>query len=279
MSDKIDPIVVHGQGRSGTTLLVRLLALHPDLAWFNQFNGKWPGHPVLGVVNRVANIRPATNRFRDKPWFPQASEAIGEWDRDFPGFWANSTDWEPEVDPKSVEAFNRRIEATRRWHGKPGFLTKYTGYPRYDFVHAVLPAAQIVHIDRDPRAVVMSMIKQRWGYKQRPEDWAALTPIDRIDLAGNRMLRWNAQMVKYEAGCDYRNYRYEDLVRSFDGTLRGMVSDLGLTWSRAFERRLRDYDVHMRIDDWQSRVTDDERAHLEELLAPVIEARGYAGDH
>src|SRR4051812_32476266 len=103
MRQQIDPVVVHGQGRSGTTLLVRLLGLHPDLAWFNQFHGKWPGHPALGLVSRVANIRPAVARFRDRPWFPQPSEAIGEWDREFPGFWLNPPGWKPEITTAAVE--------------------------------------------------------------------------------------------------------------------------------------------------------------------------------
>ncbi len=274
MPEQIDPVVVHGHGRTGTTLLVRLLGLHPHLAWFSQYHGRWPGHPSVAALSRLADVDPLRRRYGTRRWFPQPAEAIQAWERHFPGFHDNRPDFAAEgTDDRAVERFRHEVDRSRRWQGKPGFLTKYTGYPRYEFVQKALPGVRIVHLDRDPRAVVMSVVKQRWGYKKDPEGWAALSPTARIDLAADRYLRWSEEVERSRPGQGYRRVHYEDLTADADRFMAALLEWLGLPRLDAFRRRLDEQDVHGTADSWRAQVGPEEQAHLESRLAPVLQAR------
>src|SRR5262245_19958994 len=57
MPPELSPIFVFGASHSGTTILYRILAYHPDLTWFSQLslgNGEVPGRrtrPGSGVLD------------------------------------------------------------------------------------------------------------------------------------------------------------------------------------------------------------------------------------
>ena len=57
MTEKIsDAVVLHGPGRSGTTLFSRILSTHSAFAWISGYVNRFPGYPVLSVFNRVMEI-------------------------------------------------------------------------------------------------------------------------------------------------------------------------------------------------------------------------------
>ncbi len=275
MPEVIDPVVVHGHGRTGTTLLVRLLGVHPDLAWFSQYEGRWPARPELAALNRIADVAWLRRRLGERRAFPQPAEAIQAWERRFPGFYDNRPDLGATVDDGATAAFGRDVAAVRRWQGKRGFLTKYTGHPRYDLVRRALPGVRIVHLDRDPRAVVMSVVKQRWGFKHDDAGWARLSPIERIDLASDRYLAWAGEMARQSPQPGGRSLRYEDLIGRPADTVRDLFADLGLRPVPGLAADLAPFGVRGVDDGWRHRASPDELAHLEARLEPALDARGY----
>ena len=51
---KIDnAILIHGPGRSGTTLLNSILALHKDLSWISGYTNRYPEKLWLTYFNRL----------------------------------------------------------------------------------------------------------------------------------------------------------------------------------------------------------------------------------
>ena len=44
------PIFIVGPHRSGTTLLYRLMAQHPEVGFFNMLNKRLPNHPRLASL-------------------------------------------------------------------------------------------------------------------------------------------------------------------------------------------------------------------------------------
>ena len=57
MTDKIsDAVVLHGPGRSGTTLFSTILSTHSALGWISGYVNRFPRHPSLAVFNRVMAI-------------------------------------------------------------------------------------------------------------------------------------------------------------------------------------------------------------------------------
>ena len=57
---------VLGAPRSGTSLLYKLLCLHPDTAWISNWYRRAPGAPVVALLNRLGPRLPATRR---RVWF------------------------------------------------------------------------------------------------------------------------------------------------------------------------------------------------------------------
>src|SRR5262249_48368103 len=48
------PIFFIGAPRSGTTIVFEAFAAHEDLGWFSNFLYKFPRHPIVSVVSRLA---------------------------------------------------------------------------------------------------------------------------------------------------------------------------------------------------------------------------------
>src|SRR6266511_4315156 len=48
------PLFIVGAPRSGTSLLYKLLCLHPRAAWISNWGRRAPGQPALAMLNRLA---------------------------------------------------------------------------------------------------------------------------------------------------------------------------------------------------------------------------------
>lgn len=238
------PVFVAGPGRSGTTLLVRLLSLHPDLAWFSGWSARFPSRPAVALLHRLNDWPTLERRARGWPKWPRAAEAYDCWDWCFPGFSSARSDWGREkADPEGAERLRRIVAGHERWHGKPRFMTKYTGWPRIDFLRAIFPDPRVVWIDRDPRAVALSYLKQWWWFKNRPEALAAMTMDERIDFYAERYLEFWRARRRFRAGPDYLLVRYEDLVADPVSEMERVCRDVGLPWSGSLARSVQTYEV------------------------------------
>lgn len=264
------PILVHGHGRTGTTLFVELMALHPSLGWLSQYVNARPRWPQLAALSRVRDVPVASRALNGRRPYPMPQEAIRVWERCFPGFYMNEGEWTAQDAPADAVAEMRSIVATTlRWQGKERFLTKYTGFPRAGFMRAVLPGSSLVHVVRDPRPVVMSVVKQRWGFKQKPEQWAAMSSTERIDRAVERYLRWWDVVSGLDDVADVE-VRFEDLVADVRGEIGRVCDAVGLDLDDRFAWRLDQVEMHDPGDGWAAALSDADRAHLEERLAAPV---------
>src|SRR6266542_5558719 len=64
--DDLAPLFIVGAPRSGTSLLYKLLCLHPRAAWISNWARRAPGVPAVVLLNRLAPRMPATRR---RTWF------------------------------------------------------------------------------------------------------------------------------------------------------------------------------------------------------------------
>ena len=64
--DQSAPLFIVGAPRSGTSLLYKLLCLHPQAAWISNWSRRAPGVAAVAGFNRVALRFPATRR---SVWF------------------------------------------------------------------------------------------------------------------------------------------------------------------------------------------------------------------
>lgn len=141
------PLFVVGCPRSGTTLLAGLLGLHPDLA--NLSEGEWIWDP---------------EGFDD----PEADHV---WSAD-------------DATAQRIDVLHRRFEFFRRLEGRPRLLNKRPrSSVRLPFIHRAFPDARIVHVHRDGRAVLRSLLARvekdpgrraiPYGGFCKPPDWRA----------------------------------------------------------------------------------------------------------
>jgi Sulfotransferase family len=229
----VNPYVfVVGAGRSGTTLLQRMLDAHPRLAVVDEKTQRW----LLRMYRKRAGL--TSEGFVTEALVPmllarQGFSSMGMSGHDLIRLLSG------EKQPVRYERFVARIfdlYAARR--GKPLAGTKIPSYVyRIGQIHGLWPQARFVHIVRDPRDVCLSMLdwhKAEWV--MRPYGtWD-------IDPAVSTALRWGLSVaVGRKAGEAlgpgmYHELRYEDLVASPDHELERICEFLRLPYAETMTR-------------------------------------------
>jgi hypothetical protein len=172
----------------------------------------------------------------------------------------------------------------RRWGDKTPF-----NILDISVLEDIFPAAQYVHIVRDPRAVALSIVKAAQsspGIRERS-----------FDDAANRWVRSvrNAEALGRSVGNErYYQLRYEDLVRAPEPELRKLCAFLGQAYSSAmlsfYEGASALGDVpaqshHARVqqpldpdrsDSWRDEIAAADRATVDTITSQYRHRFGYA---
>jgi hypothetical protein len=152
------PFFILGSGRSGTSLVGRILGSHPDLsvpAESHLFNVVYPFLPYYGDLAQKANqtrlIDDILSTFHIRNWFPplRREEVLSFVQGDSFG----------DIVTAVMRAWTQR-EGKTRW----GEKTPQHIYYWRDILH-YFPQAQIIHVVRDGRDVALSYMKAKFGPK------------------------------------------------------------------------------------------------------------------
>ncbi len=236
------PIFFIGMPRSGTTVMYAAFATHPDLAWFSQYMHRFPRLTGLAALTRLAEALPhsragvmrngeswtVVNRLQINP-AESAGEEYGIWTHCCGPKMQDSFLACQRPSPRERELLRAKVAATLRYGGKPRFATKLTGPPRIGFLGDAFEDALFVHVVRDPRAVVGSLLRipfWRDTFRLREPAWSG--GLDEAELetwrrqgsspAALAALQWQAVIDagREEAGGltagRYLELRYEDFV-------------------------------------------------------------------
>ena len=162
------PVFFIGMPRSGTTVIFEAFARHPQLGWPSNFNRSYPEHPWLNILRRVLDNSLVSayghkNQYGRKGklsyYLPQPSEAYNFWNAvaepDFSREWMRGR----TAPPKVAERTRSAAAAILRWQGRPRFTAKLTGPSRMEYLSSIFPDAYFVHVIRDGRAVVDSLLR------------------------------------------------------------------------------------------------------------------------
>jgi hypothetical protein len=213
-NDRVDatrPVFIAGPDRSGTTLMLALLASHPQLSMVRRTNMWRYFHGRYGDLSNPTNLDRCLDDmigFRRMRHLEPDRERIR---REF-----------LEGDPTYGRLFalfhvhNAERAGTRRWGDKSLHTEHYA-----DRVFAEFPEARIVHMMRDPRDRYAS-VRKRWGRDE-----------SRVAGATGRWLQ-STRAARRSAGAypdGYLIVRYEDLAAHPEDVLRRVCTFVDLPYA------------------------------------------------
>ncbi len=295
------PAFVIGTGRCGLSPLMDLVAYHPDFAWPSQLLQRFPRRVWMARLSRVVEwpILRSGAKFSLRPYVPTHDEAWDFWRELYAGFPEPFRDLSADdVTPRVRQRIRRAAEDITRYQKKRRFLAEYSGWSRIGFLREIFPRAQFIHIVRDPRAVVNSLMNvDYWrGYEGTAKwRWGPLSPeleeaLEKYDHSFHEVaaVQWKlliANIMERTSSLppeDALLVRYEDLVADPRAVAGECVGFLGSDPAHAdFERHLptaRIVDANsqtLRIPSWRESMTPRQISMLEELLSDELARFGY----
>jgi len=298
MTDRVArPIFLVGMGRSGSTMIFDVLATHPELGWFSNYCDVFPGLPRLAVLSRLADLSPVfrkavTPSDQQPPWLDRfrvsPSEAYHVWQVLCGEKFRNDYLLGVEASTDERARVHRTVRTVLRWQGKRRFAAKVTGPPRMEFLSSIFPDARFVHIVRDGRAVVHSLLRvDFWKNRGRLEEpaWRGGFPdsyrrrweaLDRSPLA-LAALQWRnvVETARREARKlgphQYHELRYEDFLSDPRAKLEELARACDLPPSeRMLDFVTRRFALQDRNVQHAERFSAEQRNLLETLLEDVL---------
>lgn len=236
------PIFIGGQHRSGTNLMRRLLARHPHIACGPESN--------LFRGNELARIH-AYLRTE----------------------WAAGLDPRYKFDPTAVDrAFAALIDAVitpycrkrkkRRWAEKTPKNIIFI-----ETLFTLFPAAQFIHLVRDPRDVYCSVRAKAAGTTPR---WAAIT----AECTATDWCRRIGYGIPWRERTDrYLEVRYEELVAQPEATMRSVLAFLGEPWSPGVLEGMTIFTTS--VGRWHAELSATEIGDIEAVAGETMSAMGY----
>lgn len=275
------PVFIIGCPRSGTTLLLDLLAGTRAFAYVNAVGphdaDRWKvdgrtriyDTPFLGDalfrrrrdVRRVVR-RPAALARMARRLLPEPIEPWEFWTRLLPNFRPEFGSGPPaDPAPRAIGTSQREhahdvVTTMLRTQHREVLLSKYTDFPRIDLMRSVYPDARFVHIRRDAHAVANSYAIEiesgRFGTWNHKDWWSLAWPADAHE-------HWEATGTS-ELG--FAAHNRNSLVGLVDDAVAATAA---ATYTVSYEQLVRD--PVMVVDGILSFAEVDARADLGRLIA------------
>jgi hypothetical protein len=287
--DNIDrPIFIIGSGRSGTTLLYKLLAGHNDVCWFSNYTRKFPKIYFLSWLVELYQLPYLSRSIKEKKWFPRPVEGHTIWDKFHP---VENSSGEPpfsEADIKNVhkENMNLFISNIIRYSGKLRFLNKNTrNTRRIPYLYKLFPDAFFIHTIRDGRAVTNSLLNVKF-WSNLSIWWADGKTVEELENIGQNQTVLAAKMWKHEVeqalkdkNClpvdQYVEIHYEELVKKPIEEMKRLTDSCDLHWSHKFRSHIESFKIEDRNFKWSNQLSLGEIEKISEVIEPLQKKLGY----
>jgi Sulfotransferase family len=242
------PLLVVGSPNSGTRVLAKAIAVHPDIV--------------------------------------DQSEARVLWDRDFHGRNNDTQKEAGDVRPADVSRL-RGIFSYYQWaSGKRLVMNRHPENSlRLHFMKAIFPEARLVHIVRDGRAAVCSNYLSAQHKKNRPKypfggyirppgwrDWLSRPVLEQLAFMWNTAVLYASREGR-KYGEDYLEIRYEDLPKDAPSIISAVWKWIGLAPSEDLLSRMPVFEN--RNYKWKESLSNEEVATIERLAKEGLQEFGY----
>ncbi len=270
-------------------------AVHTRNPWAHRLVATWPrldlDRPVFVVGLPRSGTSVFVRHFGRHRHFAHWSEAPTMWD---PKFRAKDTDhrWtEAEATDAAVRRITNNFAYYARWKGKSRFVNKHPrNSVRVPFLMAGWPDAHIVCVQRDPRAVVWSLVsrtrKEGWrgkyplGQFARPPGWREINAepdmVRRFALAVAATYETlQADLKRCVPNKQLHVIRYEDFVADPRGAIGNLWRQCGLEPDDVALKQIPARLTNMNAK-WSRDMSAKDIAAMESIVEPMLNDLGYA---
>jgi hypothetical protein len=289
-------IFLVGAPRSGTTLVYKALALHPEVTYISNWLRRRPRWPWLSALNRLPR---AAAGLQVRYWFGEESNAYrydkrrSLAERVFPAPVEGGPVFEAcgvgtddaRATPEQAERLRRAFAGLVRFGGGATVVSKRIANNRLIPVLAeVFLESKFVNIVRDGRAVAHSLSKVDWWNEatiwwlcESPEEWRAAGKDD-WELCARV---WVEEVRAVAAGLEridpsrVLDVAYEMLVAKPHDTLAMIARFGGLHASRRWDEALGKVTFANQKQTWRTRIDPDVIRRIEGFQGEELRRYGY----
>ncbi len=289
--------------RSGTTVAFEAFAARRDVAWLSQHVERAPGIPALALLSRTTELSQSMRRSvsrsdQRRPWLEKLkvgpSEAYEFWRRCCGEKFLYDYLLGVRASAGERECARTSIARIQSFQGKRRFAAKVTGPGRIGYLSSIFPDARFVHVLRDGRAVVQSLLRVPfWRERSRTHEPAWRNGLTDADLAdwercdrsplALAAVQWRRVVASTRdealrvAPDRYAEVRYERFVAEPRGVLDGVASFCDLPPSEQAHEFLRSrFELRDMNFQWRERFDAGEIATTDDLLGATLAELGYA---
>jgi LPS sulfotransferase NodH len=286
-----------GAGRSGTTLLYKLLCLHPEVAYISNYENRLGWLPD-GIAARTVNwrmedkLRAWFNQggnayFTSRPLLKKAFPTPHEGESVFKACGVPLYPARGEVpDDETARRLRGRFERIRRRADARTFLSKRTANNRrIRYLSAIFPDARFVHLMRDGREVARSLAAVSWWDRHRVW-WDGRTAIemenageDRLAICARNWVREFEEVRAQLASVDSSQIlelRYEELLQDPVHHLEKVLQFLGLEPLACYRATIRSLNLRPTPSSWSSALDGRQVDCVLRETRPLLRELGYA---
>ncbi len=302
VDSRYSPVIVPALGRSGTTLMMRLLNSHPEIVSpgkypfeFRQASYLWHAMRIItSPADHEMSMHPdsfETNHFYDIGYNPYQSaiyhnahglDAVSEWQAaSFPISAINFM-------KKMVDQYIDQVLIDSNRSNVKYLAEKEVVSPLNDFVLNLYPNAKQIFLVRDLRDSFLSA--RAFNKKRGTDSFGFQGKTDQQVLEGRAHIAGILVAAKKFADDRTIFVRYEDLVRDQKKEVRRLTEFLGVNSSEEVVDSMVDSqrinnkqmmahsttkDVNNSIERWRIELSDQEKAYCAEAYKEFFEAFGY----
>lgn len=294
-----DTIFIIGPGRSGTTLLYKLLCMHPEVAYISSLENRLPWLPLM-LAGRV-RVRSYAGKL--KHWFLKSGNAYldhrhglnkllptpseGERLYRYHGLAANLDDVD-KLATFDAGPLRNAFRGLREAAGASLLISKRTANNRrLQILKEAFPGAAFISLRRDGRDVAASLSNVAW-WDDHPLWWDPQhrTPRE-VSEGGEEMLRLCARNWVEESDAIDRGLadiepsrvlevQFEQVIESPVEEMRRLLEFAGLQTSPPYEDAVASLGLHAKPGVRHSAWSAEQLAMVNQELGAQLARQGYA---